>query len=89
MNIILFSAMMGSIGGLARGCVGVAKALSSKKKIKVQYYFATVVLAIIIGSFVGMIMDVDYKVSLLAGYAGTDLLEGIYHSFLSKQGVRK
>ena len=45
------------------------------------YYFITVVIAAIIGIFVGIIFNFDYRLSLLAGYAGTDILEGIYKSF--------
>ena len=89
MNQIIFSAMMGGAGGLVRGCVGVVKSFSSRRKIRPNYYFVTIFLAVIIGSFVGMLIDIDYKVSLLAGYAGTDLLENIYRSFLIKEGVRK
>jgi hypothetical protein len=37
--------------------------------------------AVVIGIFVGIIFNFDVRVSLLAGYAGTDILEGIYKSF--------
>jgi len=49
-----------------------------------------VVVAIVIGVFVGFIFNFDYRLSLLAGYAGTDILEGIYKSFkVDKVYVRK
>lgn len=38
-------------------------------------------IALIIGIFVGIIFNFDPRLSLLAGYAGTDILEGIYKSF--------
>jgi hypothetical protein len=41
----------------------------------------TVIIAVIIGIFVGIIFNFDPRLSLLAGYAGTDILEGIYKSF--------
>jgi len=37
-----------------------------------------------------VIFDFDYRLSLLAGYAGTDILEGVYKSFkVSKVYVRR
>ena len=41
----------------------------------------TVFIAGIIGIFTGIVFNFDYRLSLLAGYAGTDILEGIYKSF--------
>ena len=46
-----------------------------------RYYAVTVLVAIVIGFFTGIIFNFDYRLSLLAGYAGTDILEGIYKSF--------
>ncbi len=44
----------------------------------------------IIGIFIGIIFDFDPRLSLLAGYAGTDILEGIYKSFkVQKVYVKK
>lgn len=82
--------LLGGIGGLTRGVVGLLKALSLKRKILWGYYLITVAIAIIIGIFVGIIFDFDPRLSLLAGYAGTDILEGIYKSFsVSKVYVKK
>jgi fluoride ion exporter CrcB/FEX len=73
--------VLGGIGGLTRGIVGLLKALSLRRRILWGYYAITVVVAAIIGIFVGIIFNFDYRLSLLAGYAGTDILEGIYKSF--------
>ncbi len=90
MDGILIAAILGGIGGLTRGVVGLLKALSLKRRILWNYYMITVLIAIIIGVFVGVIFDFDPRLSLLAGYAGTDILEGIYKSFkVSKVYVRK
>jgi len=80
-NTIVFAGFLGGIGGLTRGVVGLLKALSMRRKILWMYYIITVIIAIIIGVFIGIIFDFDYRLSLLAGYAGTDILEGIYKSF--------
>lgn len=81
MDTILLAAILGGVGGLTRGVVGLLKALSLRRKIIWSYYLITVVIAIIIGVFTGIIFNFDTRLSLLAGYAGTDILEGIYKSF--------
>ncbi len=77
----VLAGLLGGIGGLTRGFVGLLKALSLKRRILWNYYVITVVIAVVIGVFVGIIFDFDTRLSLLAGYAGTDILEGIYKSF--------
>jgi len=78
---LVLSALLGGVGGLTRGLVGLLKALALKRRIIWSYYFITVAIAIIIGIFVGVIFNFDPRLSLLAGYAGTDIIEGIYKSF--------
>ena len=81
MNEFLLAAILGATGGLTRGFVGLLKALSLRRKIMWNYYAITVVIAVVIGIFTGIIFNFDPRLSLLAGYAGTDILEGIYKSF--------
>jgi fluoride ion exporter CrcB/FEX len=78
---ILLPALLGGVGGLTRGFVGLLKAISLRRKILWGYYAITVLVAVVIGIFTGVIFNFDYRLSLLAGYAGTDILEGIYKSF--------
>jgi len=97
MNEYLLAGLLGGVGGLTRGVVGLLKALSLRRKILWGYYAITVLVAVIIGVFTGMIFNFDFRLSLLAGYAGTDILEGIYKSFSvqkvyvssAKSGVKK
>jgi len=90
MEAVVFAGLLGGIGGLTRGLVGLLKALSLKRKILWGYYAITVAIAVVIGVFVGIIFDFDTRLSLLAGYAGTDILEGIYKSFnVQKVYVKK
>ncbi|MBS3092589.1 hypothetical protein J4466_04180 [Candidatus Pacearchaeota archaeon] len=81
MDPILLAAVLGGIGGLTRGFVGLLKALSLRRRILWGYYTITVLIALIIGIFVGIVFNFDPRLSLLSGYAGTDILEGIYKSF--------
>lgn len=80
-DAVLYPALLGGLGGLTRGFIGLLKALSLRRRILWGYYAITVIVAAIIGIFVGIIFNFDYRLSLLAGYAGTDILEGIYKSF--------
>jgi hypothetical protein len=90
MEPLLLAGTLGGIGGLTRGVVGLLKALSLRRRILWPYYIITVLVALIIGVFVGIIFDFDPRLSLLAGYAGTDILEGLYKSFkVDKVYVRK
>jgi hypothetical protein len=79
--VLIQAALLGGAGGLTRGFIGLLKALSMKRRILWGYYAITVVIALVIGIFVGIIFSFDPRLSLLAGYAGTDILEGIYKSF--------
>ncbi|MFA5856801.1 MAG: hypothetical protein WC867_05555 [Candidatus Pacearchaeota archaeon] len=78
---LVLPAILGGIGGLTRGFIGLLKALSLKRKILWGYYGITVLIAFVIGIFTGIVFNFDSRLSLLAGYAGTDILEGIYKSF--------
>jgi len=89
-EVVLFPALLGALGGLTRGVIGLLKALSLRRRILWGYYAITVAVAAIIGAFVGIIFNFDFRLSLLAGYAGVDILEGIYKSFkVQKTYVRK
>ena len=81
MDEIILSGILGGVGGLTRGVVGLLKALSLRRRIIWEYYGITVLIAMIIGVFVGIIFSFDRRLSLLSGYAGTDILEGVYKSF--------
>jgi len=90
MDPLYLAALLGGVGGLTRGFVGLMKAMSLRRKILWGYYAITVLIAIVLGIFTGIIFSFDYRLSLLAGYAGTDILEGIYKSFaVSKVYVKK
>jgi len=80
-ELLILPALLGGVGGLTRGFIGLLKALSLKRRIIWGYYVITVLIALVIGIFTGIIFNFDYRLSLLAGYAGTDILEGIYKSF--------
>ncbi len=78
---MIIAGSLGAIGGITRGLVGLFKALTLKKRIIWAYWGITVGIALVIGVFTGIVFNFDPRLSLLAGYAGTDIIEGIYKSF--------
>ena len=85
--MILEAAGMGLLGGVARAAVGLIKALRTKRKIKWMYALITVVCSAVIGATAGLLFDSDPKLSIIAGYAGTDLLENMYKIMVRKVTV--
>jgi len=81
---LIQAGIFGFIGGLTRGLVGIFKLTKRKKKFKLDYFASTLFLSAVIGIFAGLLFAQDYRLSLLAGYAGTDLIEGLYKIFISK-----
>jgi len=77
MNPLTQSILFGFAGGAVRGAIGVLKAVSLKKEISVRYWSINAVIAALIGGFAGLLFTSDYRITLLAGYCGTDILEGI------------
>lgn len=77
--MLLEAALFGFIGGLARASVGFVKYSYKKKhpKFRPHDFIFTFVCSGIIGIFTGLLVD-GATLSLLAGYAGTDLIENIY-----------
>ena len=69
----------GLVGGALRGVVGIAKTLVTKKESSINYgwFFVSVAVAMGIGIIAATFMEGDFRVALLAGYAGTDLLESL------------
>jgi len=78
---MLLALLLGAFGGAVRASLGLFKALSIKMKVYWGYFALTLVIAAVIGSLVGLVFSFEPRLSALAGYAGTDILEGIYKAF--------
>ncbi|MBI5358191.1 hypothetical protein HZB69_01005 [Candidatus Amesbacteria bacterium] len=77
----LYHALTGVLGGLIRGLVGITKSQTftpEQFKFQWKYFGFSLLVSAIVGVMSGIIADGDWRVSLLAGYAGTDFLEGLY-----------
>lgn len=79
------NALLGLIGGIARACVGLVKAMRTNRKIIWSYTITSIITSGVIGATAGMIFNSDTKMSIVAGYIGTDLLENTYKIILRKQ----
>lgn len=76
----IYHLLTGLAGGLVRGLVGILKQTQNPGEFKIhwQYFGLTMLVSGIVGVVSGLIADGDWRISLLAGYAGTDFLESLY-----------
>lgn len=80
-QVTIANILTGLIGGLIRALVGITKSSTftpEKFKFEWKYLGFSLLISAIVGVMSGIIADGDWRVSLLAGYAGTDFLEGLY-----------
>lgn len=86
--ILFHSILFGILGGLVRALVGIVKYFEKNKEgqsIRWGYLAFSLLVAAIVGGVVGAIANSDWRFALIAGYAGTDFLEGLY-KIRMKQG---
>src|SRR3990172_4347155 len=76
----IYHLLTGLAGGLVRGLVGILKQTQNPDEFKIhwKYFGLTMLVSGIVGVVSGIIADGDWRISLLAGYAGTDFLESLY-----------
>jgi len=88
MEPILSSILFGILGGFVRALVGIAKYFEKNKnnrKLRFGYFAFTLFVAAIVGGLAGALANHDWRLAVIAGYAGTDFLEGLY-KIKKKQG---
>jgi hypothetical protein len=78
MNIFMLISF-GLIGGVIRVLAGLFKhkVFTGKEKFNSRKFWMTLALSGIIGVFCALLTLDDYRIILLAGYAGTDLIQGL------------
>lgn len=81
MKTTVAAAIFGCIGGLTRSTIGIFKARARGDKIKIGYIFRTIRLSAVSGTFMGAVFSFNPLASFIAGYAGSDILEGVVASF--------
>jgi len=70
----------GLFGGIIRAAVGLYKnkVFKGKEKFNSKKFWFSLVLSGIIGVFCALLTIEDYRLILLAGYAGTDFIQGAF-----------
>ena len=80
-------AVCGFLGGLVRGLVGITKSAAVSPKefvLSWRYFIFTLFVSGVVGIMAGVLSDGDWKLALLAGYAGTDFIENLYRLKFSR-----
>jgi uncharacterized membrane protein YeaQ/YmgE (transglycosylase-associated protein family) len=87
MEKFLIYLFAGFIGGIIRGLVGFVKNKTIEKAnhFKPSYFAITILISGIVGAAAGILVDTEWQVSFLAGYAGTDFIENLYKIKLSQR----
>jgi len=71
--------LSGFLGGVLRGLVGITKSKTlEKKKVNWWYLSFTLFVSALVGTVAGGYAQNSWNFAFLAGYAGTDFLEGLY-----------
>lgn len=76
----LLAATFGLGGGLGRILVEMYLTKYNKNKIYWRYWIFRLIISGIIGMIIGVAFSYDYKVSILSGFLGLDVLQGMYDS---------
>ena len=86
---IVLTVFAGFLGGLIRAAVGILKwqtrAPTKRMKFSAHYLVASVLLAGLLGVVAGLYIQNDPRFAVLAGYAGTDFIEGLYRAKFRKR----
>ncbi len=75
------SILFGIVGGAIRGLVGLLKFFEKNKqlgKFKIRYIIFSLLVAGLVGGVGGALINSDWRLALVIGYAGTDFLESLY-----------
>ncbi|MFC2142928.1 hypothetical protein ACFLQN_00855 [Candidatus Aenigmatarchaeota archaeon] len=79
---LLITIAAGFAGGVLRAAIGTLKwqirTNTRKKKFSPWYFLATFLLAGLMGLVAGLYIMNDPRFAILAGYAGTDFIDGVY-----------
>ena len=84
-TIVLF-AFPGMVGGLVRGVIGIGKhVVKNKEPFEIGKLLFSLATAMLAGAFAALITGGDWRISLLAGHAGSDLIDSFRSSLIKKQ----
>lgn len=85
---LLFIFLAGFLGGIIRGLIGITKYLnatpSKRRKVRKDWIILSLLSSGGMGLMAGVFIAEDIRFALVAGYAGTDLLESIFKIKMKK-----
>ncbi len=85
----LLGIVFGFAGGSLRAVVGLVKQLKLKKtEFKIGYILFSLFVSIITGSIAGALTGGTWIISFLAGYTGSDLIEGLGKMVIKKNSKK-
>lgn len=87
--LLLETMAFGLLGGVARACVGLIKAMRSGVQIVWSYTLTTIIASGIIGAAAGTLFGSEPKIAVVSGYVGMDLLENAYKIIIKKQPKKR
>ena len=80
-SVVLVQALAGACGGFVRSLVGITKSQTFNPatfQFSWRIFGFTILVSMLTGLMSGLVINADWRMSLLAGYAGSDILEGLY-----------
>ena len=81
MEVLLLNLILpGMLGGLARGVVGVSKMIGRGGDFNAFRMAYAILVSTLVGALAAAVAGGDWRIGVLAGYAGGDFLEGLYRS---------
>jgi len=71
--------LAGAFGGALRGVMGIAKNAVNKKDLQINWnwFFLSLVVSAVVGILAATFFGEDLRLAVLAGYAGSDFIEGL------------
>ncbi len=85
--VILTGALLGFIGGVLRVFVGVFKGFAFSTKIHWKVMFGMALISGVIGLFLGALFNYTQPLSLLAGFAGFDVIDSVLRTFKTQKVI--
>ncbi len=60
------------------------KTVEVPERFQWKYFAVTIIVSMMVGQMAGLIANADWRMSLLAGYSGSDFLESMYKLSFTK-----
>ena len=83
LEIIIPFIALGALGGLARALVGLVKSNKKGGKFRPWYFSLSLFTGLITGAIAGS-FTTELSLAIVAGYAGSDIIENIYKTMIAK-----